>query len=326
VTPSNPDLRDLDVFDVAREIQRRRPGRKAVGEDADPADEGVRFRSDPGLAYRGREAAVRVGGDGVAAIDPPSPDRPVDVYVRWLSLFGSNGVLPYEYTEWIKWAGPNGEPLREFADIALHRPLSLACAAGERLRPGAAYERHRGAAGWSKHDPYLATTLRAAGLFELPDPVADRLAGVMARFGRYVGTPGGLAGAATAHLSVTVRVGRLPARPANGPDHRPSPTRPRFVVRVGPMSWGEYRRLLPPEPGAAPDVPLYDLLVLTRLFAGVRRFTVELLLRPGEQPPPADPGAGRRWASTWPIDRGDEPRIGTIPSAVCEQVLNGPIP
>lgn len=312
---SELNLSGLDYFAAVREVERRLPGRAAVGEDAAPSSEGVRFRSDTGMTDLGGE---------VAAVEPPAAGRPAELFLRWLSLFGANGTLPHEITDWVHRAGKEGAPLREFADAFLHRPLSLAYAASERLRPGAAYERRSGAAGWAKDDLYLAAALKAAGLFHLHDEMADRLAGVLAPLARYACTPAALAAAASAHLGVPVRVRPRAHRPPVESDGRPTSTRTRFTVRVGPMGWGEYRWLLPPEPGCEPQQPLFDLLVLTRLFAGVRRFDVELLLRSGERLPTDE--RGRRWLTTLPLDHGDGPRIGRIPSAVCEHLLGGPPP
>lgn len=312
----NPlNLSGLDFFAALREVERRLPNRAAVGEDATPSSEAVRFRSDTGMTDLGGE---------VAAVEPPAAGRPAEVFLRWLSLFGANGTLPHEITDLVNRAGKEGEPLHEFADAFLHRPLSLAYAASERLRPGAAYERRGGAAGWSKDDPYLAAALKAAGLFHLPDELADRLAGVLAPLARYAGTPAALAAAASAHLGVPVRVLPRIHRPPVESDGRPTSTRPRFTVRVGPLGWAEYQRLLPPEPGCEPPAPLFDLLGLTRLFAGVRRFDVELLLRSGERLPAGE--RGRRWLTTLPIDREDAPRIGRIPSSLCEHLLGDPPP
>ena len=259
-----------------------------MGEDHDPVDEAVRFRSHTGFAYQGGEVAAQVGGPGIAAINSPAPDRPAAVYMRRLSLFGSTGALPYEFTEWVTRAGPDGEPLRECADIALHRPLSLAYAASERLRPGAAYERRGGAAGWSKHDPYLAPALRAAGLFQLPAP-QYRLAGVMARLAK---SPYAGQGSLNAHLHSGLR-----SCYSWQPRQTQTPVPPRGSSFVGPMGWAEFRQFLPPnrEP---PDVPLYDLLALSP----VRHPPVHrgIAPQPGEsyrRPTPGGPPVVSNWRS-----------------------------
>lgn len=285
-----PRYRGADFFTAVHELLRQYPDRAPIGEDADPATEALRFFSDIALHDQGGEVAdVREGADG----------RPTAVFLRWLSAFGANGGLPLDLTDRVMRAGKDGEPMREFVDAFLHRPLSLAYSASEAVRPGAAYERLRGVDGWSKRDPYLKTALQSAGLFGLPDDVADRLIGVIAPLARYAGTPAALAAAASAHLGVRVRVGRS-------------------VVRVGEMDWPTFRRFVPPDTGAEADAPLVDLLVLTRLFAGGRRFDVQLLLKPGEVIPTDDPVARRRWVSALPLDRGDGPRVGGIPAAVCE--------
>ena len=106
-------------------------GRRAVGEDAAPADEAVRFRSAISLRFPGRDVvAVRTEDAGPG--DDRATNRPrAVVEVGFMGLAGASGVLPEHYTHHLlQQERGHDRAMRDFLDLFNHRAVSLFQRAG----------------------------------------------------------------------------------------------------------------------------------------------------------------------------------------------------
>lgn len=112
--------------------------RKAVGTDAAPADEVVRFSAQTGFSHpSGELTAVKAQGDSVG-----QSLIPVSVEVSFIGLTGPNGVLPDHYTALLlSRLRANDTALRDFLNLFNHRLISLFYRASEKYRLPAAFER-----------------------------------------------------------------------------------------------------------------------------------------------------------------------------------------
>ena len=124
----------FDFFEAVRVLERLYPHRRAVGRDASPVQEVVRFRSRLSLAFPPsaiHELTETNGGD-----------RPVEMTVAFMGLTGPLGVLPRHYTELlIDRARRKDSTLRDFLDLFNHRLISLFYRAWEKYRFPIGYER-----------------------------------------------------------------------------------------------------------------------------------------------------------------------------------------
>ncbi len=158
----------FEFFQAVRILEQaaRREGRdgrfeprRAVGEDADPAREAVRFKAAQALSFPTSEiSAVRQPQS-----DPESkrPAGPPEMTVGFLGLTGPSGVLPQHDTEkLIRATRANSPSLRDFLDLFNHRLISLFHRAWEKYRLPVAYER----AGPGGEDPISFSLYSLIGL------------------------------------------------------------------------------------------------------------------------------------------------------------------
>ncbi len=165
----------FEAFQAARILERagrlaaedpRLAGRSAVGGDADPRREAVRFRAQPSLVFPPAEIAAlhepaRPEGDATAAEAAGArPPGPPELTVTMMGLTGPTGVLPQHYTELlIRDLRGKSTALRDFFDLFNHRILSLFLRAWEKYRLTVAYER----AGAGGNDPISAALFALLG-------------------------------------------------------------------------------------------------------------------------------------------------------------------
>ena len=124
----------FDFFEAVRVLERVFPHRHAVGRDANPVQEVVRFRSRLSLAFP--PSAIH----GVTEVD--GGDRPVEMTVAFMGLTGPSGVLPRHYTELLlERTRRKDNTLRDFLDLFNHRVISLFYRAWEKYRFPIGYER-----------------------------------------------------------------------------------------------------------------------------------------------------------------------------------------
>lgn len=134
---------EFEFFQAARLLAQLFPHRKSVGGTSRPADEFARFvtiANGNGLD----EARLSMAFPASAVHDiegaPNSPEAP-RMTVSFMSLTGTQGVLPLYYTERIlasKAAKDNA--LAAFFDLFNHRLVSLFYRAWEKHRPAVLYE------------------------------------------------------------------------------------------------------------------------------------------------------------------------------------------
>ena len=124
---------EFEFFQAVRLLTRLFPERKAVGGAAKPAEEIVRFAARLSMAFPA--SAVH----DIERI-PDSPE-PAHVIVAFLALTGTQGVLPFAYTErMIARMAAKDNTLAAFFDLFNHRFVSLFYRAWEKHRRTILYE------------------------------------------------------------------------------------------------------------------------------------------------------------------------------------------
>jgi type VI secretion system protein ImpH len=124
---------EFDFFQAVRLLARIFAGRKPVGGAAKPREEVVRFGARVSMAFP--PSAVH----DVERV-PDSRD-PVRMTVAFLGLTGTQGVLPFCYTEWmLERMAVKDDALVAFFDLFNHRLVSLFYRAWEKHRPPVLYE------------------------------------------------------------------------------------------------------------------------------------------------------------------------------------------
>ena len=124
----------FDFFEAVRVLERVFPHRHAVGRDASPTQEVVRFRSRLSLAFP--PSAIH------ELTEVEGGDRPVEMTIAFMGLTGPLGVLPRHYTELlIERTRRKDTTLRDFLDLFNHRVISLFYRVWEKYRFPIGYER-----------------------------------------------------------------------------------------------------------------------------------------------------------------------------------------
>ncbi len=123
----------VSFFQAVRLLRRVLPHRKTPGKFVPPAQEAVRFVSNPSLDFPASE---------IQAVDwPLSPEAPVTMTVNFMGLSSPVGVLPQHYTELIiDRAQRKDNGFRDFLDLFNHRLISLFYRAWEKSRFFVGYE------------------------------------------------------------------------------------------------------------------------------------------------------------------------------------------
>jgi len=301
---TDPSLKDelfnrgyrFDFFQAVRLLARLYPDRQAVGRNASPSDEVVRLRSQLSLAFP---------PSAVAEIRTDQPGHgPVDMIVAFMGLTGPMGVLPRHYTELLlERVHANDYALRDFLDLFNHRLISLFYRAWEKHQCVIGYEQ---ALIGRQPDRFAQLLFSLMGLGT--EGVRARLGDTDNRVLRYAGLLGQRPRSATAlqrclsdyfEVPVTMkqfigmslplqeeewtRLGSTGANNILGHTALIGTTvwdqQAKFEIRVGPLEFGGFTRLLPS--GTA-----YSRFTqFTKLFAGPELdFSVNLVLK-GEQVP-----------------------------------------
>jgi type VI secretion system protein ImpH len=127
---------EFEFFQAVRLLARLFPDRKAVGGTAKPEQEVARFEAqDPQLAMAFPASAVHD-----IERTPESPD-PARMTVAFLGLTGTQGVLPFFYTEYvIRRQAAKDNTLAAFFNLFNHRLVSLFYRAWEKHHPPVLYE------------------------------------------------------------------------------------------------------------------------------------------------------------------------------------------
>jgi type VI secretion system protein ImpH len=280
--------------------------RFAVGQDALPKSEVVRFRAHPSLSFAaGQLNQVRQPKSG-----PDDAEPPPEMAVSFFGLTGPAGVLPQHYTALLlRRVRAKDFALRDFLDVFHHRALSLFYRAWEKYRLPFAYERAR-------LDPTSGQDLALMALFSLVGSGTERLRGLLQvddeAFVYYAGhfahlprSASALEGILCDYFGMPVRVeqfqgqwlslaredlsrlsGSAEPRGLNnrlGVDavagERVWDVQGKFRLRVGPLPYALFRRFMPRRFGLKP------LCQLTRSYVGPDLdFDVNLVLRREDVP------------------------------------------
>lgn len=277
--------------------------RKAVGTDAGPADEVVRFTAQTGFSHPAGELTAVKADSRLAA----QSRVPVNVEVSFMGLTGPNGVLPDHYTALLlSRLRANDTALRDFLNLFNHRVISLFYRASEKYRQPLAFER---AAADNKTDGFTNVIRSLTGLTTPgqlgrtdSDATALQFAGM---FSREVRPAVALQAILRSYFDLPFRIDQFRGQwlrldkdqqtrlrhDSSGMGHynhlgvdavlgeRVRDVQGRFAVVVGPVSERQFRQFLPDEEA------LERMSQLVRRFVGTEfDFDIQFELEPKDVP------------------------------------------
>nr|WP_255494814.1 type VI secretion system baseplate subunit TssG [Luteibacter sp. Sphag1AF] len=298
------DPSSFDWFEALRRIECVYTDRPRLGRSARVADDPVRLAHTPSLAFAPC-AMDRVDID---------PDRPPRIHSLMLGLWGPNGALPLHLTEYTleRERTARDATFTAFADVFHHRMLSLFYRAWADAQPTVQMDRPDEDA--FAHFLGALVGIDSPALAErdaLPDRfrryMAGRLVaqarnaeGLVTFLGAFFDVPVRLEEFAVAWMTLPeegrLRMGRAMAGMGTtavlGASVRDA--QHRFRIRLGPMTFADYRRFLPG--GDA----LGELVAAVRFYAGDSfDWDVRLVLRRNEVPLSHMGRSGRLGMSSW---------------------------
>ena len=333
----------FDFFQAVRLLERLHPERKAVGREALPVNEVVRFRSLASLAFP---------PSSIYEIEAPNEDRPfARIFQTFLGLTGPSGVLPRHYTQQLldlgrDVKGPERRSLGDFLALFDHRVVSLFYRAWEKYRFFIPYE--RGEASWAEPDAFTSVLYSLIGLGtphkrgrlrvavrtadeEQPERPVARVedlallyyAGFLAQRPRNAGNLEAML-ADYFEMPVAVRQfqgqwlllektdqtclgssGTLGVSAVAG--DRVWDVQAKFRIKVGPLKRSRFEDFLPDRSDTPRRKSLFLLAQLVRLYAGPELdFDLQLVLEAAEVPPCRIGGEGfgaRLGWNTWVLSR-----------------------
>jgi type VI secretion system protein ImpH len=288
---------EFDFFQAMRLLARRFPERKSVGGTAKPAEEIVRFCAWLSLAFP------------ASAIDnieqSANPDDPARVTVTFLALTGTQGILPFHYTErLLALQEKKDDTLADFFDLFNHRLVSLFYRAWEKYRPAVLYE--LGALRRKQPDPFThslfdligmgtdclrgrmriadESLLPYAGLIAQRPHSANALRGILRSYfsapvelDQFLGDWYKLEEGDRSYLAPELERNQLGVGAFLG--DRVWDQQSRFRIRIGPLNFVRFREFLPD--GQA----LAKLMQLIRFLVGpTLAFDVQVFLRAADVP------------------------------------------
>lgn len=282
----------FDFYQAVALLEQLSPGAAPIGEGANPREEAVRFSSSISLAFPETD---------VARVAPPGEEgEPARMEVNFMGLAGVLGPLPAPFAELVYQRAVRGDrAARDFLDIFNHRLISFAY----RIR-----KLHRVGLGVSSPEEddaarhlFALVGLGGEGLrgrLSVPERALLHHAGNLANQNRSME---GLVAMLRHHFGVPIE-----AVPLTGAFRRIEPEdrtaigksgqnrvlgrsaglgarfwdqESTFDLRVGPLTFAQFRRFLPDEDALAP------LCELVRFYGGDRfHFGVVLVLAEGETP------------------------------------------
>lgn len=309
------DGHDFDFFQAVRVLLRLMPGRKPIGLTAKPAEEVVRFGSHVSLEFP---------ASSIHEIERnPVAGGPPRMTVAFMGLMGTQGVLPFHYTEhMLQRKAAKATPMEAFFNLFNHRWISIFYRAWEKHRLPIAYERaalERSSSGRISHYLFGLIGLGTAGLrdrLKVPDEALLYYAGLIAqRPHSAINLQAMLHDYFDVNIVVQQCVGGwcdlepedrcyLQGRGLRNQlgegavvGDRVWDQQSRFRVRLGPLSQKQFRSFLPG--GKA----IEQLNSLIRFFVGpTLAFEIQLILRGADVPWPrideaADPAPRLGWNS-----------------------------
>lgn len=292
----------FEFFQAVRLLERMFPSRKQVGGTASPSEEAVRFAARLSLMFPPSEVHEITDESRDPKTGHVFPPR---MTVSFMGLTGPLGVLPRHYTEFlIQRAGQKDYAAGEFFDLFTHRLVSLFYRAWEKYRCAVGLE--RAARQDAQTDLFTEVLYSLVGLG--PEGLRRRVpfrgrpllfyAGLLAQRPH---SAAGLAGILRDHLGAPVSIAQFVGRwmslsnddwtclGSHGSNNRLGAgamlgqtvweTQSKFQVRIGPLTYGQYRQFLPG--GSA----LESARALTRFMASPElEFEIRLSLSASEVP------------------------------------------
>lgn len=139
--PLNQEIFDepyrFEFFQAVRLLEKIFPEKKAVGREALPPDEVVRFRSRVALDFPPSEIHELKN-----SVDEKTEEQKLEMFINFMGMVGVSGVLPVHYTELImERVRYRDTAMWAFLDIFTHRSVSMFFRAWEKYRFPVAYER-----------------------------------------------------------------------------------------------------------------------------------------------------------------------------------------
>ena len=304
----------FDFFQALRRLEALFADKPRIGKATRPQDEPIRFGQEPSLAF----------APSTLASLKLREDRPPRLEVFFFGLFGPNGALPLHLTEHARSRIRNNddETFARFVDMFHHRLLSLFYRAWASAQPTVSYDRPNedrfgeyigsalgiGAPALRDRDavPDLAK-LYYAGLFSNQTHHADGLQAIIAdyfqvpvKIQQFVGHWLELSSDSMTRLGESPATGALGVTAVIG--SRIWDCQHKFRIIIGPLSYADYRRLLPGGDS------------LKRLVALVRNYQddslswdLKLILKKDEVPPLQLGQAGElgwtSWSTTRPLEQ-----------------------
>ncbi len=289
---------------AARNVSRAESGRPRfpVGQDNAPGQEAVRFRALPSHSFP---------TGSISEIRCPTEPRPPEMVTAFLGLTGPNGVLPRHYTTLlIERTCAKDFALRDFLDVFNHRVTSLFYRGWQKYRLPFAYEQFQSAAAEGADDLvtqclYCLLGLGTGGLrgrLSFDDEAILFYAG---HFAHHPRSAQALERILADYFELPVVIGQFRGQwlylSEDDQLSLPCPRWPqglntqlgrsvvigqrvwdvegKFRVRVGPLGYAGFRRLMP-----SGDV-LRPLSEMTRTYAGPQfEFDVQVVLKAAEVP------------------------------------------
>jgi type VI secretion system protein ImpH len=325
----------FDFFQAVRVLERAlnepagsdpRLRRQPVGHDNVPEREVVHFRAMPGLSFP---------AGSIYQLRPPRPGEngkgsPAEMAVAFLGLTGPAGVLPHHYTTLLlRRLRAKDNSLRDFLDLFNHRLVSLFFRAWEKYRLPASYERARLDPERTEPDPttwalYCLVGLGTGGLRGRLSVDDEAFLFYSGHFSHSPRSAIALESMLEDYFGQPIKVEQLQGQwlylGEGDCAQMPSPELPqgancrmgmnvvvgqrvwdvqsKFRIRVGPLTYAEFRRFMPDGDGLRP------LCEMVRAYVGPEfDFDVQPTLRPEEVPwsRARSTGAGRSrlgW-NTW---------------------------
>lgn len=167
----------FEFFQAVRLLEKIFPHRSAVGGEAMPAEEIVRFRSRVSLDFPASEIQTIE-----RSYDDQNDRESLEMYVNFMGMVGANGVMPMPYSELIMQRSRYGDTaMWAFLDMFTHRSVSLFFRAWSKYRFPVGYER-----GDDKFTQYLYDlvglgTKGLRGRMDLPDESLLPYSGLIAQ-------------------------------------------------------------------------------------------------------------------------------------------------
>lgn len=279
----------FSFFRAVTLLERFSPERKRLGEAMDPAEEAVRFTVKPGLAFPPSD---------IAGLRKPESKKQTEMEVCFMGLTGPSGVLPHWYTELMLERVKAGDlTLVDFLNIFHHRLITLFYLAWKRTRLTASFED----GGKDRLSSYLLSLIGLGtegmrGRIGLPEESLIFCSGLL---GRSVPSAAAVESAvrymAGADVNVEQFVDRMvPLDPSDftalgsanaslGVDticgSFVHDCQSKFRIRLGPVPYRQYCRLLP-----GGDL-LKPIFALVRYMVGIEyEFEILVVLMAGEAP------------------------------------------